>query len=186
MRKLILFIFISLVFVHPLATIAQEQAKPSGKVATIKWYSFEDAYKLMKKKPKKIFIDVFTDWCGWCKKMDAETFTNPVIVKYMSDNYYCVKFNAERKDTVVIDGKVFVNPNPAGNRSTHQLAIEMLKGQLSYPSYVFLNDKGQALTVVAGYQNAQNFEGILAFFGSDAYLKTTWEEFKPGFKGEVK
>ncbi len=83
----------------------------------IHWYSFEEAYKLNKKKPKKIFVDVFTDWCGWCKKMDAETFTNPVISKYMAKHFYCVKLNAERKDTVIIDGVKFTNPNPGSKRS---------------------------------------------------------------------
>ena len=109
----------------------------------IRWYSFEDAYKLNKKKPKKIFIDVFTDWCGWCKKMDAETFVNPVISEYMMKHFYCVKLNAERKDTIVIDGVTFTNPNPTGRRSTHQIAVELLKGNMSYPSYVFLNEKSQ-------------------------------------------
>ena len=51
----------------------------------IKWYSFEEAIDLNKENPKKIFIDVYTDWCGWCKKMDNSTFADPVIVKYMNE-----------------------------------------------------------------------------------------------------
>jgi thioredoxin-related protein len=85
----------------------------------------------------------------------------------------------------VLDGKTFVNPNPAGKRSTHKLAVELLSGKMSYPSYVFLNEKGQKLTVVAGYQNAQSFEGVINYFGTDAYLKATWEEYRAGFKGEL-
>jgi thioredoxin-related protein len=164
-------------------TIAQE--KPENKTP-IKWYSFEEAYKLNKKKPKKTFIDVYTDWCGWCKKMDAETFTNPVIAKYMNDHYYCVKFDAERKDTIVVDGQVFTNPNPSNKRSTHKLAVELLRGKMSYPSYVFLNEKGQMLTVVSGYQPAREFEGVIKYFGSDDYQKSTFEEYKKDFKGDIK
>ncbi|HTX87576.1 MAG TPA: DUF255 domain-containing protein [Bacteroidales bacterium] len=169
----------------PQVTSQEKQAEGSGD--HIKWYSFEDAYQLNKKKPKKIFIDVYTDWCGWCKKMDAETFTNPVIVKYMKKNFYCVKLNAERKDTVVIDGVTFVNKNPAAKRSTHQLAVELLKGNMSYPSYVFLNEKSQWLTVVPGYQAPKSFEPILHYFGDDAYKNNIpWEEFQSTFKGEIK
>ena len=57
----------------------------------VKWYTLEEAQKLNAKNPKKIIIDVYTDWCGWCKKMDQATFGNPAIAKYLNDNYYPVK-----------------------------------------------------------------------------------------------
>ena len=189
MQKVILPSLI-VIMILSIYTPAVSQDKPKEKTEKkgdlIKWYSFEEAYQLNKKKQKKIFVDVFTDWCGWCKKMDAETFTNPVIVEYMSKHFYCVKLNAERKDTVIIDGVTFVNPSPTGKRATHQLAVELLKGKMSYPSYVFLNEKGQWMTVVAGYQQAKDFEYIIHYFGDDIYLKTPWEEFKPTFQGKIK
>ncbi len=188
MKKKSLFLFFILFFVLNLPgfVAAQEKEKTDSKQVAIKWYSFEDAYKLNKKKPKKVFIDVFTDWCGWCKKMDAETFTNPVIAKYMNAHFYCVKFDAERKDTIVLDGKTFVNPNPTGKRTTHQLANELLRGKMSYPSYVFLSEQGQLLSVVGGYQQAKDFEGVISFFGENAYLKGTWEEYRATFQGTLK
>jgi thioredoxin-related protein len=172
--------------VHAFSQVKEKKEKVQSAGDKIHWYSFEEAYKLNKKKPKKIFIDVFTDWCGWCKKMDADTFTNPIISGYMSKHFYCVKLNAERKDTVIIDGVKFTNPNPSGKRSTHQLAIELLKGNMSYPSYVFLNEKSQWLTVISGYQVSKEFEPILHYFAEDAYQKTPWEDFKASFEGEIK
>ncbi len=170
-----------------LQTLAQEavSAKPEAPAQKIKWMSFEQAYELNKKKPKKIFIDMYTDWCGWCKRMDATTFADPVVVEYMNKNFYNVKMNAERKDTVVIDGTTFVNPNPASNRSSHQLAIELLRGKMSYPSFVFLNEKSQLLTVVAGYQPAKEFEPIIHYFADNAFTDQQWEEYKAKFKGSV-
>jgi thioredoxin-related protein len=118
--------------------------------------------------------------------MDAETFTNPVIVKYLNKTFYCVKLDAERKDTVIIDGVTFVNPNPNGRRTTHQLAVELLKGKMSYPSYVFLNEKSQWLTVIPGYHQAKEFELYLHYFGDDAYQKTPWEDFQTSFTGDIR
>jgi thioredoxin-related protein len=182
----ILTIFLFTNLFNPVQAQSKDKEKNEPKGDKIKWYSFEDAYQLNKKKQKKIFIDVYTDWCGWCKKMDSDTFTNPIIIEYMSDHFYCVKLNAERKDTVIIDGVTFTNPNPAGKRSTHQIANELLKGNMSYPSYVFLNEKSQWLTVVPGYQGPKDFESVLHYFGEDAYQKTPWEEYKAAFTGEIK
>lgn len=185
-QNLVILLIVSFALCIPFILEAQQQQKSTAKESPVRWHSFEDAYNLNKKKPKKMFIDVYTDWCGWCKKMDAETFANPVIAKFMNDHFYCVKFDAERKDTIVIDGQTFVNPNPASKRSTHKLAVELLRGKMSYPSYVFLNEKGQMLTVVAGYQQAKEFEGVINYFGKDAYLTSTWEEYRSTFKGELK
>ncbi|MCX6268294.1 MAG: DUF255 domain-containing protein [Bacteroidetes bacterium] len=185
-QNLLILLIFSFTLFLPCGMTAQENQKAPGKATPVKWYSFEEAYALSKKKPKKMFIDVFTEWCGWCKKMDAETFADPLIAKYMNDHFYCVKFDAERKDTIVIDGQTFVNPNPASKRSTHKLAVELLRGKLSYPSYVFLNEKGQVLTVVSGYQKAKDFEGVLSYFGTDSYLKSTWEEYRATFQGKLK
>ena len=172
---------------------AQVTEKSAGKEVKIKWYTFEDAYNLSKKKPKKMIIDMYTEWCGWCKKMDAETFTNPVIVKYMNAHFYCVKFDAERKDTIVLDGVKYVNPNPTGKRSTHQLANELLHNSMSYPSYVLLDEKGKFIITVPGYHQAKEFEAILSFFGENVYLNSTQETFQSNFseylgsfKGEIK
>ena len=70
--------------------------------------SFEEAVERCAKEPKMVFIDVYTDWCGWCKRMDQSTFANPVIAQYMNDHFYAVKFDAERQDTITFQGHQFV------------------------------------------------------------------------------
>jgi thioredoxin-related protein len=157
-----------------------------GNTEKIKWYSFEKAMKLNKKNPKKFFIDMYTDWCGWCKKMDQTTFKDPVIAKYMNENYYPVKFDAERTDTVMFQNRMYVNPNPTGRRSSHELARALLNGRMSYPSFVFLNEEGQPITIVPGYQKAAGFEPILHFIAEEAYKNQSWEQYQQSFKGSIK
>lgn len=149
----------------------------------IKWYSIQEAVELNKKKKKKFFIDVYTDWCGWCKKMDASTFTDPVIVKYMNENYYPVKFDAESKDPININGQEYVNTNPATKRSTHQLAVALLSGKLSYPSFVFLDEEVKLITVLPGFNPPEKLEPVLHYIEEEAYKKQTFESFSSGFKG---
>ncbi len=116
MKKIIsVFIFVTICYT---VVYSQNNVKPES----IKWLSFQEMVVLHKAKPKKVLIDVYTDWCGYCKKMDADTYTNQEIIKYLNENYYVVKLNAEMKDTVLYDKYTFVNLNPNQNRSTHQLA----------------------------------------------------------------
>jgi len=152
---------------------------------TIQWLDFETAIEKQQENPKKIFIDMYTDWCGWCKKMDKETFAHPDIAAYMQDHFYMVKFDAERSDTVIFMNRSFVNKNPGKSRSSHELAQALLKGKMSYPSYVFMNEDLKIISVVPGFFPPNSFEPVINYFGSGAFENQDWEKFSKGFKGMI-
>jgi len=156
-----------------------------GKAEKIKWYTLEEALKLSEKEPRKIFLDVYTGWCGWCKVMDNKTFSNPVIAKYMNKHYYPVKFDAEGRDTVTFNGQKFVNDGPAG-RGTHQFAVTVLQGRLSYPSFVFIDETRNNFTILQGYQDAEKFEPYLHYYGEGKSKTVSYEDFLKTFKSELK
>ena len=149
-----------------------------GNAQKINWMTFQEAVELNKTAPKKIFIDVYTDWCGWCKRMDQTTFINKEVVDYMNENYYAVKLDAEMSDTIVFGGYTYINEGGMnGRKGTHQLAAALLQGRLSYPSYVFMNEKNQLLTVAPGYMESKDFMPILKYFGTNAYLNQTFKDY---------
>ncbi|MFC2107326.1 thioredoxin family protein [Bacteroidota bacterium] len=148
----------------------------------LKWYTFEEVTELVKTQPRPVLVDVYTDWCGWCKKMDKATYENPGIIKYMNENYYAIKFNAETKDTVIFHGKEFLNTRASQRRGSHDLAIALLQGKMSYPTTVFLNGELQLLTAAPGYLDAPKMEPILYFFAEEAYKNQTFEDFQKEFK----
>ena len=144
----------------------------------IQWMDFEEAVSACQQHPKMVFIDVYTDWCGWCKKMDQTTFSDPVVVKYMNENFYAVKLDAERPDAVTFQGHEYVSvPRSDGRKGTHQLAAALLNNKMSYPSYVILNDQMQRIQIIPGYQEAKSFLPMIHFFGEKAYNTTPWTEF---------
>ncbi|HUX57881.1 MAG TPA: DUF255 domain-containing protein [Bacteroidales bacterium] len=151
----------------------------------VRWYTIQEAEKLIKQSPRPIFVDTYTDWCGWCKKMDKETFTNPVISDILNNKFYPVKFDAEGKESVDFLGKTFINDGKAGK--AHQLAIALLKGQLSYPTVVFLTQQNNQVQVspVPGFREPKDMEVLLSFFSEKAYETQTWEDFQKNFKGKV-
>ena len=174
---LLLFLFSTSGFIGP---------GPKNTPDKIKWYTFQEAIELGKKKPKKIYIDVYTQWCGWCKRMDATTFTDPVISKLMNKYFYAVKLDAEMKDTVFFNNHTFVNPTPNAPRSVHQLASSLFNNeQMSFPTSFYLDENFNLLTKVSSYLSPTQIEPMIKFFGEDAFKTSKWEDYIKTFKGEA-
>ncbi|MHC1775657.1 MAG: thioredoxin family protein [Lentimicrobium sp.] len=163
-------------FVIPAASAQKKPGEEKG-AETIKWMTFEEAVKLNSKKPKMIFVDIYTDWCGWCKKMDSETFSNPEVVAYMNKKYYAVKLNAEQKGPINFKEQVFVNASPEKPKSTHGLALALLKNEKLYPSYVILDKSSDWTYKLKGYKTPDELIPILSYYTDENYLKMSWSEF---------
>ena len=144
----------------------------------INWLTWEEAVALTKNEgnTKKVFVDVYTDWCGWCKKMDKDTFQNPEVAAYMQANFYMVKMDAEGKDPIEYQGRTFKFV-PSGRRGYHELAAALLQGKMSYPTVVFLDEQLNMLSPVPGYQQVEPFMQIAKYFGDNIYLETSWQVY---------
>jgi thioredoxin-related protein len=138
----------------------------------INWLTIDQVQKKMKKMPKKVYVDVYTGWCGWCKVMDQKTFTNPGLISYLNKNYYAVKFDAEQVDSVH-----FLGNHYGLEGRTNQFAIQLLRGQMSYPSTVILEENFQNPQVIPGYLEVKTIEPILKYFGDNQHKSTPWEEY---------
>ncbi|HAN78989.1 MAG TPA: hypothetical protein DCQ31_15100 [Bacteroidales bacterium] len=146
----------------------------------VNWLTLEKAMELNKKEPRYLMIDVYTDWCGWCKHMSKTTFSNQQLANYINTNFYPIKFNAEGFDTVQWNGKTYVNKG-VGKQPTHDLAIEWLDGQMSYPSIVYF-DLNNKKYVVPGYKDIKAQETILYFFAERIHESSNFVNFEKYFK----
>lgn len=144
----------------------------------IKWLSLEDLEVAMRKQPKKVFMDIYTDWCGWCKVMDKKTFSNKEVIKYMNTHFYAVKFNAERKDSVRFLGRWYGFKTEG---RANELAIQLLKGQMSYPTSVILEENFQNPQPIPGYLDVPTIEKVLKYLAENHYKNTSFEEYSKGF-----
>ncbi len=124
--------------------------------SAIHWYTIEEALAANEDEPKKLFIDMYTDWCGWCKVMDKKTFTDAEVIKTLNENYYPVKFNAEQKEPVVFNGKSYEYMG-AGRRGVHGLAYTLLDQRPSYPSFVILDENLNRQSIIKGYLTPDRF-----------------------------
>ena len=151
----------------------------------INWLSMEQPIEANKVTKKKLFFDVYTDWCGWCKRMDATTFQNSEIIRYLNENYYAVKFDAESTEEITVNGKTYGTSEPGKPRQPHQFAVEMLRGRMSYPSFAVYDETLKNIGIIPGFQTSKDLEVILHYFGTNANLNMSWEDYKKEFKGKI-
>ena len=126
----------------------------------LNWLTLEQAQAIDNKEGKKFLIDVYTDWCGWCKVMDKKTFTDSEVKQFLSDNYYVIKFNAEQKETINFLGTDY-EWMATKRKGVNKLAVKLLDGRLGYPSLVLLDENLEKINVVAGYKKPDQLMEIL-------------------------
>ncbi|MFT6126091.1 thioredoxin family protein [Candidatus Marifrigoribacter sp. Uisw_064] len=154
----------------------------------IKWMSMNDALAAQKEHPKKIFMDVYTVWCGPCKMLDKNTFSDKNVIKFINENYYAVKFNAEGTEEITYLDFTYTNPNyrvgRKGKNTTHFLADALrLNG---YPSLVFFKEDSELIQALPGYRTPKQLEIYLKMIANNDYLELTtteaWQEYQENFK----
>lgn len=159
---------------------------------SINWVTMDKALELQKNTPKNIMIDIYTTWCGPCKMLDKNTFTNKDLITFVNANYYAVKFNAEGNESVNYKNRLFENPNydPAKAKrrnSAHQFSQYL--GVRAYPTIVFLDDNAELIAPIPGYQTVQKIEIYLQLFKDQTYkdinsqeaFNNYYKSFKPTF-----
>ncbi|QED38192.1 DUF255 domain-containing protein [Antarcticibacterium arcticum] len=158
----------------------------------IKWMSMNEALEAQKKKPKKIFMDAYTTWCGPCKLLDKNTFTNKDVINYINTHFYAVKFNAEGTEEITYKDFKYTNPNfdPArkGRNSQHFFANALkITG---YPSLVFFDEQSNVIAPIMGYRTPKQLEIYLKMIAKDDYKTLTsteaWQKYEKNFKGTFK
>lgn len=144
--------------------MAFKSVEPKTEEAKIQWVTLEEAYKLNQKQPRKIWIDLYTEWCGWCKVMDKNTFKNAEVIQFTNKKFYAVKYNPE-KDADVMFGKVSFR--------------SLINGKVTgYPTTVFMDEKMNIIQPISGYLEPRMFHQVLTYFGDNHHQKETFDQFQ--------
>jgi thioredoxin-related protein len=128
---------------------------------------------------KMVFIELYTPWCDWCRRMENLTFSDPMIAKYMNKNFNNIKFDAENRRAVKFLGKNYKFDAQDGTRGRHTLAKALMADsqKQGYPTVVFLDENHNLIQAIPGYITARDFEAIVHYFGDGNYKSETWEQF---------
>lgn len=120
----------------------------------LKWYGWNEGYAKAVKEGKIVLVDAYTDWCGWCKKMDRDTYTQPEIIARINQYFVPIKFNPEIKGVRYAVGDTTFSPQ--------ELYYMLTNGNSTgYPTTYFIYPKKMSLFLEAGYKDPTAFATIL-------------------------
>ena len=154
---------------------------PAAPRPGVQWRTLPDAEAAMKLVNKPLIIDLYTDWCGWCKVMDKKTYSDRKVVEYLEEKFYAVKLDAETREDIKWAGKTF---RFNASYKTNDIALYLTQGHLAFPTTVIIPSDGSAPQAVPGYLTPKQFEIILKYFGEGNYGRTSFEDYQKTFKSK--
>lgn len=158
----------------------------------INWIDIKELEAKNSEQAKKVIIDLYTNWCGWCKRMDKDAFEHKQVADFINSNFYAVKFNAETSDEITFKGAKYTAP-AGGNgmrRPTHNLAKEIIlgknvSGSFGYPTVAFLDEKLDRINAFMGYRNAAQMDVLTNYIQQNLYKTVPLEQFEQNFKSMI-
>ncbi len=132
----------------------------------VQWKSFDEGLAEARSTKKKVLLDVYTDWCGWCKRMEVDTYAQGRVASYIGEHYVAVKLNAESSRRLTYR-----------NTSYTEAELASAFGITGYPSTIFLTSHGEPITVFPGYADAAQFAPVLSFIAEDHYLTKSFNDY---------
>lgn len=142
------------------------------------WQSWPEIQRLMLQEPRPIIIDIYTNWCHYCKAMDATTYRNDSVRSYLKKNFYRYKLNAEVKKPIEWIGKTF---GYNSRMNVHEMAVYLTGGAIVYPTTVIVTPDGQPFNQ-AGMLRKNELELLVKYFAENNRQQISLQDYALTFK----
>jgi thioredoxin-related protein len=133
----------------------------------VDWKAWNAGLSSAASSSRPVIVDVYTDWCRWCRQMDRDVYARPDVQAYLDAHFVTVKLNAESSAPVSYQGRTLTARSLASSFDVS-----------GYPTTIFLAANGEHLVNVPGYVEPGRFLLLLRYIG-DGHLDrgVTWDEY---------
>ena len=134
-----------------------------NKKVVVKPLSFPQLADSMKKRPKPILLNLFTDWCLYCKLQDKQIEKSDSLKKILQQHFYYVQMDAEARETITFNGSEYNGRANGLSATAHELAATLGKenGQLSYPVIIVLDKNYKIIFRSQGFIDSRKLSNVL-------------------------
>ena len=139
----------------------------ASSAAEVRWRAWDVGLREAGKTQRPVLVDVYTDWCGWCKRMDRDVYSRPEVRNYLSSRFVTIRLNAEANDAARYEGRSWTSRSLASRFEVS-----------GYPTTIFLRSNGEHLANLPGYIEADRFLLLLRYVGEGAMDRgVSFEDF---------
>ena len=132
----------------------------------IQWLSFDKGLELAKKQKKMLVVDIYTDWCHWCKVMEKDTYGNKRVIDFAKSNAVMAKLNAESTEKFKFKDAFYTGRE-----------LSMMLGVEGFPTTAFMTSDGELITKISGFIPPDKFNMIMKYLAGNWYEKMEFNEF---------
>lgn len=173
-------LILSLIIIFSVQATDKDDSKPAypetSKADTIVWLSYNEALAKSAAKDQHIFIHFTTRTCGWCRKMERETYKDSSVVRMLNDHFAPVKIWADAHNNIDVEGY----------QITQSALARQEFGVASYPQFWFVNPDKMKVGPLKGYLPVSRFMQSLEYVRSYTYDTTRTSNDAKSQKAETK
>lgn len=144
---------------------------PEKSLQSVQWVALEEGLRTAGTSGKHVFVTVYTDWCGYCRKLNTVTFRSRPVLTELEKNFQSVRINAEGGGAVVWKGKKMSERDVAGKAW----------GVSGFPTLLFLNPAGDIIGSFSSYADPELMVQLLTYISSGARERNvTFDDYLEG------
>ncbi|PKL80568.1 MAG: hypothetical protein CVV27_00175 [Candidatus Melainabacteria bacterium HGW-Melainabacteria-1] len=159
------------------AELAEQQAVQTNsnadlavEPAAMRWNAYNAGLDSAKSRNKYVMVQFYATWCGYCKKMDQEVFTDSKVLGTLDKHFVPIRVVESSEQKVSYQGK-----------SVSEKELTAMHGVQGFPTMVFMNTEGEVIGKIPGYVPPEEMNGILGFISSESYKKMDFPTYKAKF-----
>ncbi len=136
------------------------------------WLAMAPAVAQSRAEQKVMLVHAYAVWCGWCERMDRETYTDSTVQAYVAEHFVATRIDLENQTEI-----------PFFEHTMTMAALGRAFGVAGTPTTVFVGPDGQPITKIAGFRDAPTLLLVMQYVNGGTYETESFQQYLDRING---